>query len=277
MSHLRVRCLPLLALSLVGGCLFHHRITPKVSLNPLSASPKTIDSLWNAALDHYQHHKWEKAATAFDRAELELPPGDHRILQGRLYLGELYVRSGSELQGVREYRRLVDEFPTDSLAPEALLAAGDAYFKLWRNPELDPTYGLTAQSVYSEVLTRYPNSPAARRARDQLSTLDNLFATKEYKNARYYLKMRAYDSAILYYKSLVADHPHAPIVPRALADLIAAYRKLKYAADIQDMCTYMQKDWATTPEYRASCPEAAAVAVPGAPAPAGGAGKPAGH
>ena len=268
-------------LFLVTACL-HHRAAPKVSLNPLTATPRMIDSLWNVGLDYYRRHKWDKAATAFDRAELELPPGDHRILQGRLYLGELYVRSGSNLQGVREYRRLVDEFPTDSLAPEALLAAGDAYFKLWRRPELDPTYGITAQSVYSELLTRYPNSPAATKARARLQELDNRFAIKEYKNAQYYLKYRAYESAILYYTSLVADHQHAAIVPKALADLITAYRKLGYTEDIRDKCAYMQKDWSTTPEYRASClqaPSATANKPAGgaAPKPAAGAEKPAGH
>lgn len=263
--------LPILALT---GCL-HHKVTPKVSLNPLTATPKMIDSLWNAGLDYYKRHKWDKAATAFDRAELEMSPGDHRILQGRLYLGELYVRSGSNLQGVREYRRLVDEFPTDSLAPEALLLAGDAYFRLWRSAELDPTYGITAQSVYSEVLTRYPNSPAAKKARAQLVELDNRFAVKDYKNANFYLKYKAYESAILYYKSLVADHQHATIVPKALADLITAYRKLGYTEDIRDTCTYMQRDWSATPQYRASCAQGAAAAA--ATPPAAGAEKPSGH
>ena len=52
---------------LLSACL-HHKVTPKVSLNPLTATPKTIDSLWNVGLDYYTRHKWDKAATAFDRA-----------------------------------------------------------------------------------------------------------------------------------------------------------------------------------------------------------------
>ena len=141
------------------GC--HHQPPPKVSSNLLAATPKLIDSMWNQALDFYARRKWQEAATTFDRVELELPPSDRRVLIGRIYLGELYVREGSYLQGVREFRRLVDEFPSDSLAPEALLRAGNAYRALWRSPDLDATYGLTAQSVYSELLTRYPASPAA--------------------------------------------------------------------------------------------------------------------
>jgi outer membrane protein assembly factor BamD len=247
------RFMLLLAAAALTGC-FHHQSPPKVSLNPLTATPKMIDSLWREGLNYYARHKWDKAAAAFDRVELEISPGDQRALLARMYLGELYVREGSNLQGVREYRRVVDEFPTDSLAPEALLRAADAYDALWRGPDLDDQYGQTAQSVYTEVLTRYPNSPAAAQAKVHLQNLDNRFATKTYRAASFYLKYKAYEAAILYFKSLVADHAHAPIVPTALADLITAYRKLGYAEDIRDICKYMQRDWSETLQYKRSCP-----------------------
>ena len=245
---------PLAVALLLGGCFLHHAAPPKESLTPLNATPQMIDSLWNRAVELYKQRKWDKAAAAFDRVELEILPGDRRELLARMYLGELYVREGSNLQGVREYRRVVDEYPTDSMAPEALLRAAEAYDALWRRPELDDTYGLTAQSVYTELLTRYPDSPAAARARVAMQDLDNRFATKAYLAGKFYLKWKAYDAAILYFKSLVADHPRARIVPTALADLIAAYRKLGYAEDIRDICTYMQRNWADTPEYGKSCP-----------------------
>jgi outer membrane assembly lipoprotein YfiO len=214
-----------------------------------------IDSLWNQALDLYARHKWDEAAATFDRVELELPPGDRRALTGRIYLGELYVKSGSYLQGVREFRRLVDENPADSLAPEALLRAGNAYRALWRAPDLDPTYGLTAQSVYSETLTRYPGSPAAGQAKVQIEGLNAWFAQKAYKDASFYVKYKAYESAIMYLKALVVEYPRAPIVPTALADLIQVYRKLGYAEDIKDKCAYMRRDWSSTPQFAKACPE----------------------
>lgn len=242
----------------LAGCF--HKSPPKVSLNPLSATPAMVDSLWQQGLDYYARRKWDKAAAAFDRLELEITPNDRRYMLARMYLGELYVRSGSNLQGVREYRRLVDEYPTDSLAPEALLRAADAYYALWRGVDLDPTYGLTAQSVYSEVLTRYPKTPAAEKATAKLKELDDKFALKAYMAGKFYLKYKAYESAIMSLSGLVVDYPQARIVPTALADLIVAYRKLGYAEDIRDKCTYMKDHWGDTPEYRKSCP----VALPAA-------------
>jgi outer membrane protein assembly factor BamD len=258
------RSVLLLAAAALAGC--HHKVAPKTTPNPLTASPQMIDSLWREGMNYYNRHKWDKAAAAFDRVELELLPGDPRALMARMYLGELYVREGSNLQGVREYRRIVDEFSTDSLAPEALLRAADAYNGLWRGPELDDQYGLTAQSVYTELLTRYPTSPAAAKAKEKIQDLDNRFAVKEFRGGVFYLKYKAYEAAIIYFSGLVVDHPKAPIVPMALADLIIAYRKLGYAEDIRDKCTYMKDHWPDTPQYKQSC-----LLVPPGPA-----GKPAG-
>ncbi|HEY4100302.1 MAG TPA: outer membrane protein assembly factor BamD [Gemmatimonadales bacterium] len=258
-------------LALLGACTHHYR-PPKVSLTALNASPKTVDSLWNVAMDFYNRHKWDKAAAAFDRVELEMSPGDRRVLLGRIYLGDLYAREGSSLQAVREYRRLVDEFPTDSLAPEALFRAADAYFRLWRAPDLDPTYAVTAQSVDSEVITRYPNTPAATKAQAQLRELENRFAERDYKSANFYFKLKGYEAAILYLKNLVFQYPRATVAPDALALLVKAYRKLNYAEDLKDICTYMGTNWGTTPQYRSSCPQVAAQP----PTDATHAGKPAG-
>jgi outer membrane protein assembly factor BamD len=252
---------------LLTGCA-HRRVPVHVSTTALEASPKALDSIWAAAVDNYQHHHWDKAAAGFERLELEISPSDRRALQGRLYLGELYTHQGSNLQAVREFRRLVDDYPSDSLAPEALLLAGNSYRGLWRGPELDDTYGHTAQSVYAELIARYPQSPAATKAQAQVADLDNLFAMKAYRTGNYYFKLHAYDSAILYYKQLVLDYPKTPVVPVALGELLAVYRKLGYDEDIRTTCTYMQGSWASTPQYKVGCSGSATPAA--AEKPAGG-------
>ncbi|HEX3927522.1 MAG TPA: outer membrane protein assembly factor BamD [Gemmatimonadales bacterium] len=251
------------AMTCLAGCHVHHAaLLP----SPLTASPKAIDSLWNAALDLYAHQKWEKAGVAFDRAELELPLGDHRTLLGRLYLGDIYMHSNDELEAVREYRRLSDDYPSDSLSAVALLHAGDAYFKLWRRPELDPTYGYNAQATYTELLNRYPGTPAAADATKRVADLNNWFAEKQYKNGVMYLKWKAYDSAVLYFKDIAATWPQAKVVPDAVLGLIQAYTKLGYLEDVRDMCDYLRKQYPSTPQLATRCKAAPAAATTPAPA-----------
>ena len=84
---------------------------------------------------------------------------------------------------------------------------GDVYADLWRRPELDPSYGQTALATYQELLNRYANSSAAARAQERINELHERFAYKEYRAGLFYFKLKAYDSAILYLKDVVATYP----------------------------------------------------------------------
>ena len=264
-----IRRLPILfalfVLVLATACGHHNR--PAAMPTPLTASPKTVDSMWSVANALVARKKWNAAIIAFERAELELQPGDHRILLGRMYLGDMYVREGSDLEGVREYRRLSDEFPTDSLAPEALLRAGDAYMKLWRRPDLDPSYGLTAQSTWQELIARYPAAPASKLAEQRINELENRLATKMLWDGKFYVQMKAYDAAIIVLKELFATWPHSTSAPDAVMYLVETYRKLKQPEDASDMCGILRSLYPKTPKLDLNCPAT--------PVPAGG-GKPKG-
>jgi len=220
----------------------------------LTASPEEVNLLWKDAEAAYRKGDWSKAAETLERLVLELPPGDDRVPRAHFYLGECYLGMKSHLQAVREFRRVSDEHPNNPLAPLALLRAGDAYAELWRRPELDPTYGSTAQSTYQELLNRYPESDAAHRARTALKDLQEWFALKDLKTAKFYLRYKAYDSAILYLKALVADYPRTSVAPEALEQLVEAYIKLGYTEDVEETCGYMRRFHPDRPETQETCP-----------------------
>jgi len=256
--------LPLLAVSLLAAAC--GRGGPDVSPTAvrLRLTASEVDSLWNEALALYQKDDWRKAGTALERVQLEMPTTDGRALLARFYLAESRLGEKSNLQAVREFRRVSDEFPTDTLAPVALLRAADSYLALWRRPELDPTYGHTAYATYQELVTRYPTAPAAATAAERLKDLDNRFAWKEYKAALFYVRIKAMDSAILYLRDIVATWPHAEIVPEALTKLVEAYRGLGYVEDTSETCTYFRRQWPDAPKINDTCP------VPKEPTPAPG-------
>lgn len=259
------RAAVLLALAACGGKGASTTPVPVVA-----STPARTDSLWADAMALYGRQKWSEAGLAFDRALLELPSGDPRNAVGRFYLGESRLGEKSSLQAVREFRRVSDEFPADTLAPWALLRAGDAYLRLWRKPELDPTYGHTAYATYRELLTRYPEGGAAKAAGARIADVENRFAFKEYKAALFYMKLKAYDSAIHYLMSIIATWPRAETVPDALDQLIKAYRALNYVEDVREKCTYYRAQWPQAPNLNRTCPaEAPAPAAPATP-PTGG-------
>jgi outer membrane protein assembly factor BamD len=219
-----------------------------------AASAATIDSLWREAELAVRRGKWGDAAKLLDRALLEFAPGDPRIPRAHFFLGEALFAQNRQLEAAREFRRTSDETPNHPLASEALLRLGDVYADLWRRPELDPTYGQTAVSTYQELLNRYPESTAAKRGQLRIAELNERFASKAYKSAMFYFRLKAYDSAILYLKDLVATYPRAAVVPQALVRLVQAYRALGYREDVQETCEYIRRYHPRAPNLREVCP-----------------------
>ena len=213
-----------------------------------------LNSLWHRAGAAVRHGKWADAAKLIDRLLLEFPPGDSRIARAHYYLAEAYYAQGRHLEAAREFRKASDETPNDPIAPEALLRLGDVYADLWRRPELDPTYGQTSLATYQELLNRYPNAATAKRAQLRIDELNERFAYKAYKSAMFYFRLKAYDSAILYLKDLVATYPKAAVVPEALVKLVQAYKTLGYREDVQETCGYIRRFHPRTPGAKEVCP-----------------------
>jgi outer membrane protein assembly factor BamD len=241
--------------------------TPETRPSPssASASPAQLDSMLTRAQGLLAEREWSDAAIAYERLLLELPRGDRRLAGARIALGEARLGLKSYLQAVREFRRTADEYPTDSLAPTGLLRAGDAYAELWRRPELDPTYGIQAIATWQELLTRYPESGAAATGRERIAGLNNWFAIKEFKNGKFYLRYKAYDSAILVFKDLIAKYPRTSVAPEALSELVGAYRRLGYVEDVEEMCGYFRTNYSDSPLLGESCPNPAAAPPAGTP------------
>jgi len=243
----------LLLLAGCGGGRGRENSAP-APVSATGASAATIDSLWRQAEQAVHHGKWGDAQKLLDRINLEFSPGDPRVGRAHYYLGEALFAQNRQLEAAREFRRASDETPNDPIAPEALLRLGDVYADLWRRPELDPTYGQTALSTYQELMNRYPGSSAAKRGQLRIAELNERFATKEFKAGMFYFRLKAYDSAILYLKDVVATYPKAAIVPEALVKLVQAYKALGYREDVQETCGYIHRFHPRAPQVGEVCP-----------------------
>lgn len=256
------RAFPLLGVLLLSGCLFGRKATPPPPLETPDVVRARTDSLFELGREFFREGKWGKALQALDRAVIYMDYTDPRRPLGHFMMGEAQMGEGNQLMAVREFRRVADEAPSDTLAADALLRAGDAYADLWRKPQLDPTYGESALAVYRELATRYPTTPAARRAALRIQELQEMFAEKEYRAAMFYYRLKAYESAILMLRNVVALYPRTTVVQDALVRLVQSYRMLRYEEDLRETCEYIEEFFpATLPEVRSYCP-AGAIGAP---------------
>ena len=218
------------------------------------------------AMDLFHHGDFRRAQVILQRVSFELPPGTPEQAEVRYYLAESWFQVGDYVQAASDFRKVADEFSTTEFAPLALLRAGDANLHLWQRPELDPAYGETALAIYQELAGRFPDSDAAARGRLHVRRLENQFAEKIYKTGIFYLRRKAFDSAIIYFKDVIANYPTTDRAPDALLRLVDSYRAIGYKQELQETCEHLRRFYPKATALDRTCPATAdSTATPSTP------------
>jgi outer membrane protein assembly factor BamD len=217
------------------------------------------DKLYQVAMAEFNAHRYDNAAKAFEKLTLDLPARDPRLPLAFFYLAQSQNKLGENLLAAGTYNRLIDAFPQDTLVVDALYLSGRAYQEEWRHPELDATYGNNALTAYQSLLASFPDSKFAAPAKKEIAKLDEWLAEKDYNTGYLYLKRKAFDSAILYFKDVIRLHPNAPKTKEAYLRLLEAYRAIKYTEDARDLCDAMRKAYPSDRNVTKSCGPAPAT------------------
>jgi outer membrane protein assembly factor BamD len=217
------------------------------------ANFKTSQSLYSAAMREYQRHHWDNAVLAFERLTLDLPARDTLLPTAYFYLGKAHQEKDEFLLAAQSFSRLAESFPDDTLADDALYEAGRSYGKLWRNPSLDATQGHAAMAEFRSMVELYPDSKLKPEADQQIKRLEEWFATKDYETGMHYFRRHAFDSAIIYFRDVVKDHPETDKAREAQLRLVESYRAIHYREDANEVCTALQKSFPNDREVREAC------------------------
>ena len=219
----------------------------------------STEALYEAAMTEFNAKRWENAVRAFERLTTELSPRDPRIGTAYMYLARAQEKRGDHLLAAKSYSRVYELLPQDTLADDALLASGAAYEKMWRKPALDAEYGENAITQFQTLQALYPESPLLPQAAQHLAKLDEWFAIKDYDAGYHYLKRKAYDSAIIYFKDVIRLHPNAKRTRDAYLRLHQAYDAINYRDDARDLCVEMHKNYPGDRDVLRACGPATAA------------------
>jgi outer membrane protein assembly factor BamD len=226
------------------------------------------ERLYQVSSEQFRKKKWENAIAGFEKLTTDLPARDTLLPRSHYYLGVAHERRGEHLLAAQSFDRLAETFPDDSLADDALFQAGQAYQKMWRKPQLDPQYGQQAIATYRSLLSAYPDSPLAARSTKRIGDLEQWLATKDYDSGMHYYRRKAFDSAIIYFKDVVATYPTTPKAKEAYLKLHQAYRRIRYAEDAREVCDTLRQRYPADQEVRRECggaPASAAAQTPPTP------------
>jgi outer membrane assembly lipoprotein YfiO len=214
-------------------------------------------ALFNASLAEYRKKNYDNAVTGFERLTLDLSARDTLLPLAHWYLAHAHELKQEHLLAASSYARLAESFPDDSLAPVALLLAGNAYAALWRRPDLDPTYGDLAQIQYRQLAAVFPDSPMRKQADSASLAIDEKKAAKDYGIGMHYVRRKAFESSLIYFKDVVKNFPMTKVAHDALMEMVVVYRRpeLKYVPEAAETCVTLRTAYAGDAAVAALCPK----------------------
>jgi len=237
-----VRALPVVALCLVAACA---RFDPRHYTVP--------EDLYQASMHQFRTGHYDKAQSGFQTLTFGVGARDTLYPLARFFLAESYFSQGDFATAAQEFRRVADENPNHGVAPDALLRAADSYAKMWEMPDLDPANGQSALATYQELSGRFPQASATRVAATRLQVLNERFAQKEMNVALFYFRRNAFDSAILYFKDLIASYPSTSLVPEAYVYIVRSYHAIGYADQEAQFCNALQQFYPRLADAKRYC------------------------
>jgi outer membrane assembly lipoprotein YfiO len=211
------------------------------------------EARYRLATREYERKHWENAIAAFDRLTIDLPARDTLLPRAYFYLGKAHARNGENLLAAQSFTRLPEAFPDDTLADDAIVEAAKAYARLWKRPSLDPQYGQMALSTYRTLLGMYPNSPLRERTTREIARLENMLATKDFEAGMFYLRRKAFDSAIIYFRDVIRNYPASTRTKDAYLRLVQAYRAIHYRDDAAEACDAVRRSYPADAAVRRMC------------------------
>lgn len=148
---------------------------------------------------------YSRAAESFRRLTFE-HPGSARVDEAQFLLGMCYHRMKDYIQAEAEFRHLALNYPDSPFADDAFFYLGMTYYRQMPAYYHDQSVTYKAIDSFSRFLVKYPDSEFSPRAREKITECRNRLAQKELENGKLYLKLRGYESAVLYFQHVATEY-----------------------------------------------------------------------
>jgi len=189
---------------------------------------------------------FERGKEAFDRGDwldaiadfkayVEQFPGTEKTDDALFYLGESYFRTKDYALASGQYDRLIRDFPGSPLHPDALFQLARCDDLQSRPAPLDQAETIRGISRYKEFLELYPEHARATEAKRRLDALTDRLAEKRWRNGRLYYRLKHYDAAEYYFRSVIQGYPTSPWASESqllLADVLVRKKKVPEAVTV---------------------------------------------
>ena len=143
------------------------------------------------------------------------------------FLAESYFKNKEYILAIAEYERLTRKMKYSSYVEKCRWRICQAYVAESPNYYHDQSNTDKALQKLQEFIEEYPESEYRDEANNTVNKLRNKLAEKILESAQLYIKLHAYDSAIVAYESLLSRYYDTNLAEEAHVGIIRSYSLMK--------------------------------------------------
>jgi outer membrane protein assembly factor BamD len=209
---------------------------------------RSVEDLYNSAIDRMQSEEWKRAGDAFDEVERQHP---YSVWARRAILMNAYVhyQDRSYDDAILAAQRFIQLHPGNRDVGYAYYLVGICYYEQISDVGRDQKTTENALKALDEVVKRFPGSDYGRDARLKLDLARDHLAGKEMEIGRYYLTRGYYAAAIARFKTVVDKYQTTTHVPEALHRLTEAYISLGIRGEALKSASVLGFNYPGSPWY----------------------------
>ena len=150
------------------------------------------------------------------------------------YLGESYFLNEEYQLAVIEYDKLIRRMGYSPLIEKARWRICECYVAMSPKYYLDQISSEKAIEKIQEFLEDYPFSEQKESANNTVQKMRNKLGKKAYETGILYIKLGAYDSAILAFEQMLENYYDTEFVPQAHLGIIRSYSGMEKVNKVEE-------------------------------------------
>ncbi|MDR0303889.1 MAG: outer membrane protein assembly factor BamD [Chitinispirillales bacterium] len=192
------------------------------------------EARFNSGIETFNNKKYSRTINLLSivknecGAQLDSPDSLYYLL------GNSYMKCKKYEDARTEFRTIIEDYPHSEFIEDAYYAIAYCSFKSAPIIQRDNRLLLRAEREFSSFVSAYPKSELSDSARIYLDTISEKLLEKEILNAEYYEITNKYESAVIYYQSIIEDYRQSNRLPEMqlkLAKNLVAANRLAEALD----------------------------------------------
>lgn len=125
-------------------------------------------------------------------------------------VGEALEKQSKYPEAIQAYQTVVNKYPNDQIADNAMYQAGYVRMKEMREGSYDKASAQKAREAFEDFIYRYPQSEKVPQAKENIKSLEGGVSKGSLEIAKFYDKTKQHKAAVIYYNDVIKQDPGSP-------------------------------------------------------------------